>query len=556
MKTFTFSPKAGAVLAIVPTALDVTYTISVKREVCVEAGVGIVDVSGPLEHHDGGDADSYDAIIKRLESTLANEEVKAVVIRFCSPGGLAAGANEAHKKIRRLRKSSGKPIYAYADETMCSAAYQLGSACDEIWLPETGEVGSVGVIATIRDLTEAHRMAGVKVDYVTSGAFKADLQPGNPVTKGMRARVQSHVDTFARAFFQSVSRARGFSPAAYQSLQAGVFLGKKAVKAGLADQVATWDEFMATVRAAHGIDAPENDPSPAAQERTPSPSLETRRMSALLKITASIQSATTALATAKTPAERATLLATLTALNTQLASKTTRTMEHREREVSDDDDGDEDDDSDEEEESEEEEESKSEEGKEGEEEEEEEKKAVSRSALTEHNGRKAMALLNAAKKATGAKSLSGVLGALSGLPQRIGQSDATAARLAQLEKDKVMSMLEAATADGRITPAQVKSLAAKGLDDVEWLKGHLAVLPKRVRNKTEAIVGGHTAAPTLAQQRAAMGGDTSSMNDQQKMLLAASMGLTPEEKAVWDEHEGKAAAKWNGNFGLGTKERI
>ncbi len=239
-----FEPGSRA-LAIRPEALDITFTIGVKRPVVIDDGIGIVSISGPLMHHEAPDFDSYDSILERLQEAVASDDVRAVVLKFDSPGGLAAGANEAHKKILELRATSGKPIFAYADEEMCSAAYQLGCACQEIWLPETATIGHVGVISKMRSVAEQNRKAGVRVEFVVSGAYKADGQADAPIDDGVLARAKQHVNVFARAYFRSVDSSRGIDS---EALQAGIFMGKKAVAIGLADGVMGWEEFLRTVR--------------------------------------------------------------------------------------------------------------------------------------------------------------------------------------------------------------------------------------------------------------------------------------------------------------------
>jgi ClpP class serine protease len=165
---------------------------------------------------------------------------------------------EAHKRIRELMRASGKPVYGFADEMACSAAYHLASACREVWTTEAGHVGSVGVILCTVDESAALDKAGVKLRYLVTGARKADLHPGQPVTEEVLSVAQAKVDKLGRQFFRAVAHARGKAPggrrmsdpAAVKALQAGVFVGTDAVAAGLADGVASWPKFLSYVKAA------------------------------------------------------------------------------------------------------------------------------------------------------------------------------------------------------------------------------------------------------------------------------------------------------------------
>jgi ClpP class serine protease len=169
------------------------------------------------------------------------------VLRIDSPGGEAAGAMACHHALRELREKYQTPIYCYADELAASAAYALACAGDEIWLPNTGTVGSIGVIATVFDRTKQNSKHGLKIKLLTSGAFKADGHADRPLTDEIEKRQQERVDTIAAAFFDVVADARGTTPEAVAALEAGVFIGDMAVTVGLADGVARWSEFLRIV---------------------------------------------------------------------------------------------------------------------------------------------------------------------------------------------------------------------------------------------------------------------------------------------------------------------
>lgn len=216
-------------------------------------GVAIVHVCGPLDHHAGWWLDSYDSIVDRIGDALGEPDIHAVVLCFDSPGGDASGVEEAHRTILDMKAIAKKPVYAYSNEACYSAAYWLACAADAIWLPPTGGVGSVGVIAEAVDVTAMNAIHGVRIELVTTGAQKADGHPERPLTDDILKRVQTRVDKIGDVFFASVAAARGMKPEAVIALQAGTFMGADAVSAGLADGVAGWDTFLESVRADVGV---------------------------------------------------------------------------------------------------------------------------------------------------------------------------------------------------------------------------------------------------------------------------------------------------------------
>ena len=206
-----------------------------------DGDVAVVSIEGPLAQRAWAcwmfSGDGYDAITSRVNAALADPASRAVVLRLDSPGGEVAGCFEAVRSIRAAAKTASKPLVAYCDEMAASAAYALACACDEIVCPDTGILGSVGVIFSVTEQSEALRIAGRSTTVITSGAAKADGHPALPLSKEARARYQAEVDQLADVFAGEVSAARGLSVAQVRGLEARVFLGAAAVNAGLADRV-------------------------------------------------------------------------------------------------------------------------------------------------------------------------------------------------------------------------------------------------------------------------------------------------------------------------------
>ena len=257
----------GELLAILPQAVQFSYlwTGSVANE-RTDDNIAIVTVHGPLDHHATWWWDSYESIVERVEGAMTGtDEVRehearnrwredfkpmsarpasAVVLKIDSPGGEAAGAGAAHKALRSLRMQYGVPLYTYANEMACSAGYEIGCAADELWLPETGIVGSVGVVMTTYDLTGAEDRTGEHVELISSGDFKADYHAYRALTDDIRDRLRARVFELAQPFFDLVAAARNTTPRAVAGLQANTFCGPMAVDVGLADGVAEFPAFL------------------------------------------------------------------------------------------------------------------------------------------------------------------------------------------------------------------------------------------------------------------------------------------------------------------------
>lgn len=215
-------------------------------------GVAIVDICGPLAQRAWScwmfSGDGYDAIVARVQAALDDGATTSVLLRLDSPGGEVAGCFEAVRAIRAAARTARKPVLAFADEMACSAAFAIACAADTIMLPDTGVVGSIGVIAAFVDESAALDALGVKVNVLTSGARKADGHPAMPMSDGARNALQQTIDYLATVFADEVAEARGMSAADVLGLDAATFYGPAAIAAGLADRTGSFNDALALAR--------------------------------------------------------------------------------------------------------------------------------------------------------------------------------------------------------------------------------------------------------------------------------------------------------------------
>lgn len=234
-------------LALDPKAFFELFFDEPDRTNEVEGDVAVVSICGPLEHHAGWWCDSYDEILERVDAACTSQGT-AIVLKIDSPGGLVSGCFEAARAIREKCAAAGKRLVAYVDGQACSAAYALACAASEIVVPETGFVGSVGIIDTRLDCTEFDKQVGTKFAVITSGARKADGHPHLPITTAELAESQARVDSLAGVFFDLVEELRGRPAAEVAALQARVYHGESAVAVGLADSVRSFPELLEAIR--------------------------------------------------------------------------------------------------------------------------------------------------------------------------------------------------------------------------------------------------------------------------------------------------------------------
>lgn len=213
-------------------------------ETVMHGNLAVVAVRGPLEHHATQWGDSYESIAGRVSAALtAGAEAIALVVD--SPGGLVAGAFDASRKLRAMCQAAGAPLYAYIAGTGASAGYAIASAAERIIVSSSATVGSIGVIRAHVDVSEMKAAQGMRVTLIKSGARKDDADPDSPLTDEARLAQQQIVDAMAEEFFALVAEHRGLDIEAIRALEAGLFVGARAVELGLADAVGPFDSLLA-----------------------------------------------------------------------------------------------------------------------------------------------------------------------------------------------------------------------------------------------------------------------------------------------------------------------
>lgn len=117
-------------------------------------------------------ATGYQYVEKALARGMADPDVKRIALVVNSPGGEVAGCFECADKIYGARGE--KPIRAFAADYAYSAAYALASSAGDLSVTRSGGTGSVGVVTTHVDFSEALANEGIKVTFIFAGKHKVE----------------------------------------------------------------------------------------------------------------------------------------------------------------------------------------------------------------------------------------------------------------------------------------------------------------------------------------------------------------------------------------------
>jgi ClpP class serine protease len=222
-------------------------------------GVAVVPIVGTLVARGGRimadctELRSYARIKADLMAAMHSPKVRGVVPDIDSGGGEVANCLELSRDIAALR-GRGKRIIAVANTAAFSAAYALACAADAIFIPQSGGVGSVGVVAVHVDVSGEDKQKGHRYTYVAAGARKLDGNPHAPLTDTAEAVIAAEVERLYGLFVDLVAANRpSLSARAIRGTEAGLLFGEDAIKAkadtGGVSAEAARDARLAIIRA-------------------------------------------------------------------------------------------------------------------------------------------------------------------------------------------------------------------------------------------------------------------------------------------------------------------
>lgn len=114
--------------------------------------------------------------------------VDHLILNWDCPGGDAQGTPQLANRVHGLRDSMR--ITSLISGQMCSAAYYIGSAGDEIYSDSLiNDVGCIGVVALHCDQSRRDEANGLKFTYLSAGEFKTTGNRHEPLTDNSKAEL-------------------------------------------------------------------------------------------------------------------------------------------------------------------------------------------------------------------------------------------------------------------------------------------------------------------------------------------------------------------------------
>lgn len=220
----------------------------------ISDGVAVISIKGSLNNDEGWINEvfgmtGYPEIRDALVTAANDPEVKQILLDIDSGGGAVSGVSDTANLIRMVNDQV-KPVSTFSDGTMASAAYWLGCAAGSVSAGKTAVVGSIGVISTHMERSQALKEAGIGVTVIRAGKFKALANSVEPLSAAGKAQIQQVVDAAYGIFVDHVANMRGqtYDYTDQTMAQGQEFVGEAGVKAGLIDSIKNFDQVMGELK--------------------------------------------------------------------------------------------------------------------------------------------------------------------------------------------------------------------------------------------------------------------------------------------------------------------
>ena len=198
-------------------------------------GIGLVEVKGMI-------LDSKETV-RQLRHFLKKDNVKAVVLRVDSPGGVVAPSQEICEEVRKF--AAKKKIVVSMGSLAASGGYYISAPATLIYANPGTITASIGVILKLSNIEALIDKIGIKAYTLKTGKYKDSGSPVRQFTEEDRAMLQAVIDNTHEQFVQAVAVGRKLPVAEVRKIADGrILTGEQAKALKLVDRLGTLQDAI------------------------------------------------------------------------------------------------------------------------------------------------------------------------------------------------------------------------------------------------------------------------------------------------------------------------
>jgi protease-4 len=197
--------------------------------------VGVVEVQGII-------ADAKETI-RQLRRFRDDENIRAIVLRVDSPGGVVGPSQEIYREVAKTRQV--KKVVASMGAVAASGGYYVVASADGIIANPGTITGSIGVIMEYTNFKELFAKIGLAPVVIKSGDLKDAGSPVRDMTPKEEKYLQAFVQELHEQFVAAIAEGRQMEIDAVRQLADGrIYTGADAKSLGLVDRIGNLEDAV------------------------------------------------------------------------------------------------------------------------------------------------------------------------------------------------------------------------------------------------------------------------------------------------------------------------
>jgi protease IV len=195
--------------------------------------------------------DSSERYSGHLRAFFEDPEIKAILLKIESPGGIPGSCQALFQEINLLKKKFPKPIITLTENMCTSGVYYIACATDCIIASPACLVGSIGSrFTTFFNTQKLLQQYNIEPHTIAAGKYKTAMSPFVPATPEQTAMLQGLANDTYEQFAHDVALTRKLSFAQKEVWADGkIFTGQQALKLGLVDAVGSYSTALEKIHA-------------------------------------------------------------------------------------------------------------------------------------------------------------------------------------------------------------------------------------------------------------------------------------------------------------------
>ena len=208
--------------------------------------VGLIEIEGSIW--------TSSPTVDEILQFARNDDIRAIVVRIESPGGVVAAAQEIYEELNKV-SARGKPIVASMGGIAASGAYYIACGADSIVANPGTLTGSIGVIMRFPQAEELLRKIGIGFEVVKTGEYKDIGSISRPLTREEKLLLGDLIEDVHEQFVSVIALERNMEREEVLEFADGrLFTGRQAFEIGLVDTLGDFRDAVKLAAKMAGID--------------------------------------------------------------------------------------------------------------------------------------------------------------------------------------------------------------------------------------------------------------------------------------------------------------